>query len=270
MDGTLVAHNGKIHPIDIKILTYPGDPVFIIATGRSLQSVRKTFQANGLFTGKPIPYGMVLLNGALLYIPGEIYYSYNAFDPPVQKQLLNKICKFPEITFLFLDKTSIYMINPTSFGWRSCRQFDFEVVIFTGMASEFQFSKLMCISDQPDLLRKFAHTVSNLEIEGVYSLPTVYEITPKGVNKGNGLMKLMKTMNIKPTMVISSGDGENDLSLFAIADRSYAPSTSPDFIKSKADRVLDWHNTGILKPIMSEIENISTNEEENGDEANLF
>jgi hydroxymethylpyrimidine pyrophosphatase-like HAD family hydrolase len=213
---------------------------------------------------------MVLLNGALLYKPGEIFFSYTAFDPLAQKHLFNITHRFPEITFLFLDKTSIYMLNPTSYGFRSCRQFDFEVAIFSGTEGDYPLSKLMCISEQLDQLQKFVQKGSGLELEGVYSLMTVYEITPDGVDKGNGLKKLMKAMDLKPGVVISVGDGENVLALFHTADISYAPSTRPDFIKRQADRVIDWYNTGILEPILKDIEFKSTNEKENGDEFNLF
>jgi len=146
------------------------------------------------------------------------------------------------------------MINPTPFGFRSCRQLGFEVCSFTGIESEYRFGKLMCISDQPNQLQKFAKAASDHNLEGVYSLNTVYELTPKSVDKGIGLQKLFEAMKLKPDLFIAAGDGENDLALFRIADITFAPSTSPDIIRRNADQITDWENSGILEPILKKLQ----------------
>ena len=270
MDGTLVGNDSKIHPPDKALLANHGKHNFFVTTGRPLKSVRKTFQFNHLFMKLPIPFGMVLLNGSLLYQPGEIFNAYTAFDKRNQKQLFMRVNDFPAITFLFLDIKDIYIINPTPFGFRSCHRFDFEVKKFTGKVGDYHFSKLMCISEHPDQLQKFAQTASDLNLEGVYSLTTVFEITPKEVNKGVGLQKLIGAMNLKPGLVVAVGDGENDLPLFDKADISYAPSTSPDSIKRVADRIIDSQSTGILEPILNDIDNISPNVKDYRNEDYLF
>jgi len=55
LDGTLFDPQGRIHSRDIVILTSESEINFIIATGRSLQSVRAMFTKNDLFTTSVSP-----------------------------------------------------------------------------------------------------------------------------------------------------------------------------------------------------------------------
>ena len=55
LDGTLVNDQGEIHPNDLMLLDHPNSAVLLIpATGRPLESVRRTFRKAGLFKEKKI------------------------------------------------------------------------------------------------------------------------------------------------------------------------------------------------------------------------
>lgn len=71
LDGTLFDSQGRIHTRDLSILTSESVFNFIIATGRSLQSVRAVFTKNGLFTDVRIPFPLVLQNGSVIYKHNE-------------------------------------------------------------------------------------------------------------------------------------------------------------------------------------------------------
>jgi hydroxymethylpyrimidine pyrophosphatase-like HAD family hydrolase len=45
-----------------------------------------------------------------------------------------------------------------------------------------------------------------------------------------------------PTRVICFGDSDNDLSMFEVADESYAPANTTDAIKSAATAVIGHHD----------------------------
>lgn len=65
-----------------------------------------------------------------------------------------------------------------------------------------------------------------------------FHINSKNVNKGTGFEKLMKTCGFTRDSVIAIGDSETDLPLFEIAGKSIALGNSSEFVKSKADLIM--------------------------------
>ena len=63
-DGTLVDDEGRIHPADVEILANERSVAFVPATGRPLHAVRRAFERHGLFAGGPIPFPLIVENGA--------------------------------------------------------------------------------------------------------------------------------------------------------------------------------------------------------------
>ncbi|MGM9946607.1 Cof-type HAD-IIB family hydrolase [Floccifex sp.] len=60
------------------------------------------------------------------------------------------------------------------------------------------------------------------------------EILPFGYSKGKTLQRIMKINHVSSREVIAFGDGENDISLFEVADYSYAMGNARDYVKEKA------------------------------------
>ncbi|MEE4330573.1 MAG: HAD-IIB family hydrolase [Wenzhouxiangella sp.] len=59
-------------------------------------------------------------------------------------------------------------------------------------------------------------------------------------SKGNAITRLRKELGA--TSVLCFGDGLNDLSMFAVADESFAPASAGDDIKSAAGTVIGHHD----------------------------
>ena len=66
----------------------------------------------------------------------------------------------------------------------------------------------------------------------------VIRMMASGISKGTTLMALAKQLGVKPEHVGVAGDWYNDLSMFAVAGRSYAMPHAPDPVKSAATHVL--------------------------------
>ena len=82
VDGTLVDEQGVIHPADVALLgAEPPAALFIPCTGRPLEGLRRTFAQFGLFVSSNIPLPLVLQNGALIYLPGEVQLAYLTSPP---------------------------------------------------------------------------------------------------------------------------------------------------------------------------------------------
>jgi hydroxymethylpyrimidine pyrophosphatase-like HAD family hydrolase len=150
LDGTLFNKQGQIHPRDREILADPpGEVLLVPATGRPLTSVKRTFARNGLYAQQPLPFPLVLQNGAALYLPGEILVAHFPFDAEIQSRLIQEVRGFPEVTFLFMDQREVYILYPHPFGLEAIERWDFPSQPFEHASREAAFSKLMCLSTQP-------------------------------------------------------------------------------------------------------------------------
>ena len=59
-------------------------------------------------------------------------------------------------------------------------------------------------------------------------------------SKGDGVTTLRQELGFDKVMVF--GDGENDLSMFEVADESYAPANAQAAVKSKATEIIGHHD----------------------------
>ena len=262
-DGTLADDRGRIHPKDLALLVDPEPPVeFICTTGRPLEPLRATLHKNGLFTDRPIRWPLVLQNGASIFAPGERKLEFSSFEPAVQKEIAAIARQFPQATFMFLSETAVYILGRHPLGLEIARRFEFVMHTFDSESESLPFSKVMCISDSASLLRSLSERTRKLSVDGVFSLETVFEIVPKGVNKASGLKKLLKQLGREDDPYYAVGDGGNDLELLDQALRSFAPKTAPDEIRRIVDQLVDVDKDGLFTPILK---TISAFEEENPD-----
>ena len=250
LDGTLLDHEGRIHPKDIDLLKKYNNYQFVVTTGRSRESVRKSFNLNGIFMHSIIPIPMILLNGALIYASNERFISYHPFTQEIQFKLLKPIKHFPDITFLLLNLDDIHLINPTPFGMRACKRFEFNTIPLSDENVSVSFSKLMCISPELSDLKNFSILSSKLPVEIAMSMEFVLEITPSGINKAVGLQRLINDLQIENRNILAAGDGGNDVQLFSLASSSFVPDNAPDKIKSYADFIINRNKSGILSPMI--------------------
>lgn len=252
-DGTLVDGQGRIHPRDIEILAGERSAIFIPTTGRPLHSVRYTFEQNGLFVGQPIPFHLVLQNGAAVYRPDEILHAHHPFAPDVQAALIETALSYPQVTFFLFSLAEVYVLWPNEVGMAMARRFALDTQPFVQSSRQRRFTKLMGIAKAPDPLRAVATAIADLALERFYSLPTVLEINRAGIDKGRTLAALLDDLGLDSTHVIAAGDGENDLPLFDLATLSFSPDTSPAAIRARADHVVNVRETGLLAPLLQTI-----------------
>lgn len=254
LDGTLVNDNdNSIHPQDVAILK-AGLPVqFILATGRSLMGARIPFNKNGLIDSQPLPYPLVLNNGGLLCIAGEKPMAHFPFSQAVTDELVQIAFEHKEATFLLQGTSEVFQINETEAGMRALRGYGFLPARYRPENRSVPISKLMALSDRKEDLDRVAAACAHLPIEGNYSLHDIYEVAPAGVNKGEGLKKLLAILGLEDAFLAVAGDGDNDAGMIAMADKSFVPVTGRDFIREMAYCVIDPRERGLLTPILEEL-----------------
>ncbi len=252
-DGTLVDEEARIHPADVEVLATDRSVRFVPATGRPLHAVRRTFERHGLFVDGPIPFPMVLENGAAVYAENEVLRSRTSIDPDLQDALMGAILSSEGVSFLLFGLDEVRTLRPNEILKAMVRRFDLDVRPFEP-EGEMLLGKVAAVSDDPGVLREFDARISGLPLERTYSLPTVLELSTVGVHKGRGLRTLLEdSPEHAGAEVVAVGDGENDLALFDLATLSYAPEDSPPAIQARADRILDVRKRGLLAPILEDL-----------------
>ena len=112
--------------------------------------------------------------------------------------------------------------------------------------------KIMFLGD-PNIMADFQKENENIlkdKYSSVLSQPYVYEILPKGNNKGTGLKKLAKKLGIKQEEIMAIGDGNNDIEMFEYANYSVAMENGTELAKKAAKYQTDSNeNDGVAKAI---------------------
>lgn len=112
--------------------------------------------------------------------------------------------------------------------------------------------KIMFLGN-PNIMADFQKENENIlkdKYSGVLSQPYVYEILPKGNNKGTGLKKLAKKLGIKQEEIMAIGDGNNDIEMFEYANYSVAMENGTELAKKAAKYETDSNeNDGVAKTI---------------------
>jgi hydroxymethylpyrimidine pyrophosphatase-like HAD family hydrolase len=77
----------------------------------------------------------------------------------------------------------------------------------------------------------------------------LFEVTPKGENKGNGVLSVLPAAR-NGTRIFAAGDDENDLPLLRLAERSFCPDSANPRLLESVDQVIDKTRQGLLTPIL--------------------
>ena len=98
--------------------------------------------------------------------------------------------------------------------------------------------KGLVVGDSQKLAELFNYYQNNThEVSFTFTSPTSMDILPKGVSKGNALIKLAEHFQIKPERIAVIGDYMNDLEMFKVAGTSVAMGNAPQEVKQAADMI---------------------------------
>lgn len=267
MDGTLFNSDQEISPYNLAAIKQAekNGVRFMIATGRSMQTIKPTLEKYDL------KCGLILMNGAEIRDEQlkiiNILNVDNSIIPKLAERLLN-MGYIPE----YMTKDKAYLCGTeemmeTNMGWRMMcldrsHTMTFEEAKEAGKTSVFQKNLIRLDSidnllEQGIEVRKVIvfnpNTEINInnrkilqkefpELSILSSYPENIEINHEKAQKGSGLMQAIKKMNIEPDEVAVFGDGFNDISLFELFSHSYAPANAELAIKEKASEIIPSNN----------------------------
>jgi 5-amino-6-(5-phospho-D-ribitylamino)uracil phosphatase len=254
MDGTLLNKQGNLHAKDIEILRKPARYPIIPSTGRPVRSMFRAFKRNQLWLDELIPLPMVLDNGCVLYCPSGKLVRFTSFLPDVMDELMQLMRQHPHLTFALNTLEQTYVLwPPSALANELFRRFDFDAVPFLE-GQDGQYTKVTVVAEDPRLLQDFTNLASLLPLDLTSSMPEICEILPQGRHKAAGIRELLAEMGMSDAFVCAAGDSANDLEMFDLAGRRFAPLNSLPEILERADQIIDVEKTGILAPILEWIQ----------------
>lgn len=253
-DGTLVNKNGIIHTNDIEILKNEKRVYFIPTTGRPLHSVKNLFSKYNLFYNAPIPFPLILQNGAVIYFPYEKLYKIF----PINQEELNVILKVSKIerdlTILLFSIDKVFTQNLIPYAKDFITRFNLNTQPLNSKDILNKITKIMLISKNQKILSKIVEKLKHINIEVSFSLSSTLEINQIDVNKAKSLSLILKELNLDKEYMVAAGDGENDIPLFNLADLTFCPENSFVSLKNIADYIINVNKEGVFMPIFKKID----------------
>lgn len=238
MDGTLLNSKKEVDPLAIEEMKTAVEKGKLIAlsTGRCLAELSPYSELLNY-----VHYG-VLESGAMLYdfknkqilnkttLPSsyveEIIHILWEKDIMYQPMVDGQIY-FSQMELDRLDEFSMEQYRPL---YEACaktvpetREF---VLQHTGELSKFNLYH----TSQEAKLTTYKE-LSHLPVEIVEGEPTAYEVSAKGVSKGNGLLKLCEILGLEIEKTAAVGDSTNDESILKTCGLPIAMGNAKDFIK---------------------------------------
>lgn len=270
LDGTLLDGNSVLSPFTQKTLAALTDRgvAYTVATGRTLHAAR------GLLDGHGFMLPQVYKNGVLIWNPADDTYAHRNFLTLAEVQhVLEAILSQNVTPFVFTFETitqpgmrpghrhAVYHTPLQSeveaklareFGLRegvevlpaSRLPATAEITNISALGSALAINRIEeLIGDEPQLV---AYAGEAWEGDGWRWI----DIHHTEASKGAAVDSLRADLGIE--RVLCFGDSDNDLSLFATADESYAPSNAAEHVRNAATAVIGHHDEDGIARFLAE------------------
>lgn len=155
---------------------------------------------------------------------------------------------FDTIYFLRDDPSSVWFRDITGMPYRTCDINTFDESL----------AKIVFTSNESSIVLEIAQLLNRHprvdEFDFIRSEQKLYEILPKGVDKGTVLPRLAEHLGISMDKTIAIGDYNNDIGMIRTAGLGIAVSNAVDEVKAIADHVTVSNEEHAIARIISDIE----------------
>ena len=252
LDGTLLNAQAAVSPFTaetLQLLRRAGID-YTVATGRTLQA------ALGPLEGHRFELPHILKNGAVIWCPERKDYSHRHLLTQGEVWHVLGAMTLQEITpFIFtLEASGRHAVyhgtlkteaeNRLAQLFEDERQLPLEplsaipdtahVINLSGMGPHDNLAAV--IESVADQQRLVAYTGTAIQSQGLSWM----DIHHSRGSKGNGITTLRKEMGYDNIVVF--GDGDNDLSMFAVAEEAYATANADEEVKAEATAIIGHHD----------------------------
>ena len=252
LDGTLLNRKSQVsaHTRDTLRQLRQRGIAYTVATGRTLHAARDLLDGHG-FT---LPH--IYKNGVVIWQPDSDEYTHsNLLTNPEIQQVMHAFTEQAVTPFIFTvepeNRHAVYHPPMQTDAERRlarmlARDRGMEVLPVAEMPADADITNISALGARP-AIEAVEHLVdvedhlvayAGLAIEGEDLL--WIDIHHSAASKGDAVAQLKLDLGV--SRVICFGDSDNDLSMFALADESYAPSNAKEEVKDAATQVIGHHD----------------------------
>jgi Cof subfamily protein (haloacid dehalogenase superfamily) len=262
LDGTLLDANSRVsgHTRDTLLQLRRRGIAYTVATGRTLHGARDLLDGHGFI----LPH--IYKNGVMIWRPESEHYSASKLlTIPEIRCVLEAFMSISVTPFIFtlepgnrhvvyhppLQNAAEHRLAALFAGDRGM-----EVLPAAEMPAVAEITNISALGSPEAIesveqrLQTEAHLVAYagtaLEGEGLHWI----DIHHSAASKGGAVAQLKQDLGV--SRVICFGDSENDLSMFAMADESYAPSNARKMVLDAATAVIGHHDEDGISQFLRE------------------
>lgn len=218
LDETLLRQDGSISQANIDAIARAtaAGVKFVPNTGRSFLSVQELLKTLGLYQ-KPNEYVVSYNGGAVIENQGNRVVVSNAMPYAEAKLAFDTMAQLDcDIHVYTLDHLYIYRLRADDRAYLSTRGVQFTEMV--GDFDQFKDDQIMkVIMMNPDFtVRQQGYQAVQAafdQINCTYSSGIYMEVNHAGVDKGNAILALGKTLGVTADEIIAIGDNANDLGM---------------------------------------------------------
>lgn len=226
----------------------------------SLATGRNAFAIKWIEERVKINAPCILLTGAQLYNSGTCKrLNIKPMDNDVLLQLQNVYDSYPDMGIQVFTGTGLKNLRQNRFlkegGIKEERELG-ESALYELQGEDVLKIGLCCedVSKIEEAIGRFFYNTALYNWH--YSFHIGAEVFNPSVSKGCSVRDVISLLPEKPSLVAVAGDSPNDLSMFECADIRFAPETSFDEVKKKADFIISDPEEGGIADALAIIEEI--------------
>ena len=256
LDGTLLRKDKTISKENLEAIEYfkANGGLFTFVTGRMhfyVTDIYKTVNPN-------VPFGCA--NGGAIFDHRKMEYVWITHIPNSVTELLEYVEEhMPEIGFLINTPQKMYFCrdNSAMVKFRKVTNLPNNTCDYKKFSEPI--SKIIFADENEENINRLvellaAHPDSE-KFDFVRSEHDLYEILPKGYNKGTIITKLSEILGVDMNKIIAIGDYDNDVSMIEAASIGIAVSNACEAAKAAADYITVSNEEHAIAKIISDLEN---------------
>ena len=255
LDGTLLRSNHEISDENVRAIQYFKDNggLFTFVTGRMpffVSDIWSRVRPNA-------PFGCI--NGGGIYDWEQRKYLYAAELPKEALLLAEEVDRRLDgigIQINTLEHVYFCRENPSMQDFRAATGVPNLQAPIRGVSEPM--AKILFGDRREEMIARLAQILSEHPLadhfDFIRSEKTLYEILPKGTNKGVVLPKLCELLPQRPRLTIAVGDYHNDIPMLRGADIGIAVSNAHPDVLAIADRVTVSNNEHAIAQIIRNLE----------------
>lgn len=255
LDGTLIGDDERISEENRRAIEYfqREGGSFTFVTGRASHATRALISA----IRPNVPIGC--LNGGGIYDGEQDKMLWAAYlDREVDAMLDAVEAAMPDMGIIVNAPGGVFFTNETPSNADYCRRRGIHIPVRPRSEIGHPYYKIVFLHCDEARIEQLVSLLASHPLADRYSYirseKELYEILPKGVSKGDVLLRLADQLGIERSHTIAVGDYNNDISMIRSAGVGYAVANAIAEVKAAADRITVSNNEGAIAAIVRDLD----------------